>query len=63
MVIVTFVNEMIQLSLVNLMRGSRSISGWVGGDPEEALRFSVLTEVRPMVEVFPLEQAALFMKE
>ena len=59
MIIVTYINEMMQFSPANLMRGSRSISGWVGGDPEDALRFSVLTGVRPMVEVFPLEQAAL----
>ena len=59
MIIVTYVNEMMQISPGNLMRGSQSISGWVGGKPEDALRFSVLTGVRPMVEVFPLEQAAL----
>ncbi len=58
-IIVTYVNEMMQISPANLMRGGRSISGWVGGHPEDALRFSVLTGVRPMVEVFPLEQAAL----
>ena len=59
MIIVTYVNEMMQISPGNLMRSGRSISGWVGGKPEDALRFSVLTGVRPMVEVFPLEQAAL----
>jgi D-arabinose 1-dehydrogenase-like Zn-dependent alcohol dehydrogenase len=59
MIIVTYVNEITKLSLANLMRGGRSISGWVGGVPEDALRFSILTGVRPMVEVFPLEQAAL----
>jgi D-arabinose 1-dehydrogenase-like Zn-dependent alcohol dehydrogenase len=59
MIIVTYVNEMIQLSPGNLMRGSRSIMGWVGGHPEDALRFSILTGVRPMVEVFPLDQVAL----
>jgi len=42
-----------------LMRGRRSISGWVGGNGEDTLRFSLLTGVMPMVEVFPLEQAAL----
>jgi len=41
------------------MRGNRTIVGWVGGVPEDALRFAVLTGVRPMVERFPLEQAAL----
>jgi len=59
MIIVTYFNEIIQLSPANLMRGGRSINGWVGGDPEDALRFSVLTGVRPMVEAFPLEQDAL----
>ena len=59
MIIVTYVNEMIQLSPGNLMRGSRSIMGWVGGHPEDALRFSILTGVRPMVEVLPLDQVAL----
>jgi propanol-preferring alcohol dehydrogenase len=59
MIIVTYVNELMQLSPGTLMRSGRSISGWVGGDPEDALRFSILTGVRPMVEVFPLEQAAL----
>jgi D-arabinose 1-dehydrogenase-like Zn-dependent alcohol dehydrogenase len=59
MIIVTYVNEMMQISPANLMRCGRSISGWVGGKPEDALNFSVLTGVRPMVEVFPLEQAAL----
>ena len=59
MIIVTFVNEAMQIFPGNLMRGGRSICGWVGGNPQDALRFSVLTGVRPMVEVFPLEQAAL----
>jgi propanol-preferring alcohol dehydrogenase len=59
MIIVTYVGEIMALSLVSLLRGDRSISGWVGGDPGDALRFSVLTGVRPIVEVFPLEQAAL----
>jgi len=59
MIIVTYVNEPVQLSLADLMRCSRTISGWVGGTPEDALHFSVITGVRPMVEVFPLEEAAL----
>jgi D-arabinose 1-dehydrogenase-like Zn-dependent alcohol dehydrogenase len=41
------------------MRGARSIAGWVGGDMQDALRFSVLTGVLPMIEKFPLPQAAL----
>jgi D-arabinose 1-dehydrogenase-like Zn-dependent alcohol dehydrogenase len=41
--------------------GRRSILGWPAGraiDSEDTLSFSVLTGVRPMTEVFPLEHAA-----
>jgi len=41
-----------------LLGGSRSISGWVGGNQSDTLRFSLLTGVKPMIEEFPLEQAA-----
>jgi D-arabinose 1-dehydrogenase-like Zn-dependent alcohol dehydrogenase len=40
------------------MRAVRSISGWVGGNIRDTLRFSILTKVVPMIEVFPLEHAA-----
>jgi D-arabinose 1-dehydrogenase-like Zn-dependent alcohol dehydrogenase len=59
MIIVAYTGETIQLSLASLMRGDRSIGSWVGGNPKDALRFCILTGVRPMIEVFPLEQAAL----
>jgi D-arabinose 1-dehydrogenase-like Zn-dependent alcohol dehydrogenase len=59
LIIITFASEMMQLSPMLLMRGRRSISGWVGGNGEDTLRFSLLAGVMPMVEVFPLEQAAL----
>ena len=39
--------------------GSRSVAGWYSGyskDSEDTLNFSVLTGVRPKVEVFPLAQ-------
>ena len=42
-----------------LMRAVRSVSGWVGGNAADTMKFSVLTHVVPMVEVFPLEQAAV----
>lgn len=57
-ILVAYAGEMMQLSPVALMRGGRSIRGWVGGRPEDAIRFAILTGVRPMVEVFSLEQAA-----
>lgn len=59
MIIITFVNEPMQISPTQLMRAVRSVSGWVGGNAADTLKFSVLTHVVPMVEVFPLEQAAV----
>ncbi len=59
MIIITFVNEPIQIIPAILMRGVRSIGGWVGGNIGETLRFSLLTKVVPIIEVFPLEQAAI----
>ena len=43
-----------------LLRGRRSIKGWYSGtsiDSEDTVAFSVLTGVRSMNEVFPLEAA------
>jgi D-arabinose 1-dehydrogenase-like Zn-dependent alcohol dehydrogenase len=40
-----------------LLGGGRSIKGSVEGDVEEALRFSLMSGVKPMVETFPLEQS------
>jgi alcohol dehydrogenase, propanol-preferring len=59
LIIVTFVNEPMMIPPVQLMRAVRSVSGWVGGNAADTLNFSVLTHIAPMVEVFPLEQAAL----
>jgi D-arabinose 1-dehydrogenase-like Zn-dependent alcohol dehydrogenase len=44
-----------------LIPGRRSIAGWPSGiatDSEDALHFSVLTQIRPMIETYPLERAA-----
>ena len=59
LIIITFVNEPMQISPVQLMRAVRSVSGWGGGNTADTLKFSVLTHVVPMVEVFPLEQASV----
>jgi D-arabinose 1-dehydrogenase-like Zn-dependent alcohol dehydrogenase len=59
LIMITFVDEPMSLAPPLLMRGARSLVGWVGGDMGDALRFSVLTGVAPMVETFPLEKAAL----
>jgi D-arabinose 1-dehydrogenase-like Zn-dependent alcohol dehydrogenase len=53
--------EPLQVPGIPLMLGRRSIMGWPSGnsiDSQDTLSFSVLTGVRAMTEVFPLERAA-----
>jgi D-arabinose 1-dehydrogenase-like Zn-dependent alcohol dehydrogenase len=53
--------ESLQISPTVLIFGSRSVKGWYSGtsiDSQDTLAFSVLSGVRPMTEVFPLEKAA-----
>jgi len=53
--------EPIQVPPVLLITGRRSISGWPSGtsaDSEDTLKFSVMANVRPMIEKYPLERAA-----
>ena len=53
--------DQIQLSASSLVFGGRSIYGALTGTPidnEDTLAFSVLQNIRPMVETVPLEQAA-----
>jgi D-arabinose 1-dehydrogenase-like Zn-dependent alcohol dehydrogenase len=57
-VVVTGASEMMKFPPGMLLGGSRSIGGWVEGSMEETIAFSVLFDIIPMVEVFPLEQAA-----
>jgi D-arabinose 1-dehydrogenase-like Zn-dependent alcohol dehydrogenase len=50
--------EPIEVTPTQLITGSRTIQGWAAGtaaDSEETLRFA---GVRPMIETYPLEQAA-----
>jgi D-arabinose 1-dehydrogenase-like Zn-dependent alcohol dehydrogenase len=51
----------IEVTPVQLIVGQKTIQGWASGTPadsEDTLRFSELTGVRPMIETYPLEQAA-----
>jgi D-arabinose 1-dehydrogenase-like Zn-dependent alcohol dehydrogenase len=51
----------IGVAFEQLISGSRSIQGWAAGtaaDSEDTLRFAELTGVRPMIETYPLENAA-----
>jgi D-arabinose 1-dehydrogenase-like Zn-dependent alcohol dehydrogenase len=53
--------EPIEVSPLMLISPRRSILGWPSGtsaDSEDTLKFSVLENIRPMIETFPLEQAA-----
>jgi D-arabinose 1-dehydrogenase-like Zn-dependent alcohol dehydrogenase len=61
LVIVGVSPEPFNISAMQLILARRSIQGWPSGtakDSEDTLRFSVLTGVRPMIERYPLEQAA-----
>lgn len=53
--------DSMQVSPLVLLSGRRSIKGWYSGtaiDSQDTLKFSVLTGVRSMNEVYPLEKAA-----
>jgi len=46
---------------VQLIVNMRSLQGWASGlptDSEDTLRFAEMTGVRPMIEKYPLAQAA-----
>jgi D-arabinose 1-dehydrogenase-like Zn-dependent alcohol dehydrogenase len=51
----------IEASPVQLIRNRRSLQGWPSGtsrDSEDTMNFCALTGIRPMIEPFPLEDAA-----
>ena len=51
----------LEVDTVRMILGDQSVSGWYAGmsiDSEDTLKFSVLSCVRPMNEVFPLDRAA-----
>jgi D-arabinose 1-dehydrogenase-like Zn-dependent alcohol dehydrogenase len=53
--------ESLQVSPLVLISGRRSVAGWYSGtaiDSQDTLKFSVLTGVRSMNEVYPLERAS-----
>src|SRR5882672_3817493 len=61
LIVVGVPQDQIQLSAFPLIFGGRSIHGSLAGtaiDTEDALAFSVLENIRPMIETFPFEQAA-----
>jgi D-arabinose 1-dehydrogenase-like Zn-dependent alcohol dehydrogenase len=53
--------QSMQISPLVLITGSRSVKGWYSGtavDSQDALAFSVLSGVRSMNEIYPLEKVA-----
>ena len=61
LIVVGVPQDQIQLSAFPLVFGGRSIYGSLTGTPidgEDTLAFSVLENIRPMIETVPLEQAA-----
>jgi propanol-preferring alcohol dehydrogenase len=61
LIVVGVPQDPMQLSAWPLVFGGRSIYGSLTGTPldnEETLAFSVLENIRPMIETVPLEQAA-----
>ena len=61
LIIVGAAAEPLQVPGIPLLMGRRSILGWPSGssiDSQDTLAFSVLTGVRSMNEIFPLERAA-----
>jgi D-arabinose 1-dehydrogenase-like Zn-dependent alcohol dehydrogenase len=63
LIIVSAPGEPMVIPPGQLLWGRHSVQGWVarstGDKSEDALSFSVLTGALPVIEVFPLEQAAL----
>ena len=56
LIIVAAVGEPLMVHPGQLFRGDRSIKGWHGRRPVEALDFSVRFGVMPMIETFPLDR-------
>ena len=58
LVIISASNEPIEVPQALFISGRRSLIGWPGGtsmDSQDTMSFSVRSDVRPMIEVFPLE--------
>jgi len=61
LIVVGVPSDPIQLNAFPLVFGGRSIYGSLTGSPidsEDTVAFSVLENIRPMIETVPLEQAA-----
>ena len=57
-IVVSGARDPIQIPPFMLLGGERQVKGFVSGNIKEAIDFSLLTKVIPMVETFPIEKAA-----
>jgi D-arabinose 1-dehydrogenase-like Zn-dependent alcohol dehydrogenase len=61
LMVVGATTDPIEVTPVQLIVGSKSLQGWASGTPtdsEDTLHFAQTTGVRPMIEKYPLAQAA-----
>ncbi len=61
LIVVAAAFEPLSVSPLQIVLSRRTVQGWPSGtakDSEDALQFSALTGVRPMIERYPLEKAA-----
>jgi len=58
LIIVAATSEPLQVFPGQLFRGDRSIKGWHGRRPADAMEFSIRFGVMPMIETFTLDRAA-----
>ncbi|MGV6875842.1 alcohol dehydrogenase [Pseudochelatococcus sp. B33] len=61
MIMVGWAEEPVEVPIPQFVMRRNSIQGWPSGtaaDSQETLAFSVLSDVRPMIQEFPLSQAA-----
>ena len=61
LVIIGASDQPVEVPPILFVLGRRSLVGWPSGtsiDSQDTLSFSVLSGVRPMTEVYPLERAA-----
>ncbi len=53
--------EPLSINVFSLIMGRRSVAGWYSGtakDSQDTLEFSALTDVHPMIEIFPIDRVA-----
>ncbi|UYY96815.1 zinc-binding dehydrogenase [Peribacillus frigoritolerans] len=60
LIIIAGSGEQLELSVMDFLKGPNTVRGSFTGQAkeiQEAVNFSILTDVRPMIETFPLERA------